>query len=530
MNLAELLAIPSSMYPEREIVRFEGQTTSYGALQDQVGRTAGALRSLGVRAGDRVAVLQTNTPEAIVAMYAAATIGAIFVPLNYRARVAELAYMLGLAKPQLLLAGDRYLDIAREANSARGGSAQVVALGMHPDGAPCLEALAEGADEATPEDVGDDDLAVLLFTSGTTAAPKAVMLAHADLVSFVFATTDPADGSDRGSVLLAAPLYHVAGLSAVLTSMFAGRRIVLMRQFDPAEWLRTAEAERITHGFLVPTMLRRVLDHPSFSSTDLSSLQVLSYGAAPMPLRVIRRAIEALPPSVQLVGAFGQTETTATVTVLAPEDHRLEGTPEQIEKRLQRLRSVGRPLPDVELSVLDEGGATLPSGEIGEIAIRTSRSARGYYGEPQAAGGPRPDAWLRTGDLGWVDGDGYVYLTGRKSDLIIRGGENIAPEEVEAVLESHPAVQEAAVVAVPDEEWGERVAAAVVRAPGAEVSAEALIELCRQRLASFKKPEALLFVDVLPRNAVGKVLRSELRARHEGEFRPNGGVNGEPDG
>jgi len=573
VNLAELLTIPASMFPEQEILRFEGQGTSYGALAERVMFTAGALQGLGVQAGDRVAVLETNTPAVLEALYATASLGAVFVPLNYRARADELAHMLGVAAPRVLLVGDRYVPVARAAlaelaeggggsphpsplpggegarrslargegagcaepatreaegvgpleggdgaedrgGGAAGSAPLLVGLGDAADGLPRLVALVAEADGVLPEDVADDALAVLMFTSGTTAHAKAVMLTHGNLVSFVFVTVDPADGSDRGTVLLAAPLYHVAGLTAALTATWTGRRIALVRQFDAGEWLALVARERVTHAFLVPTMLKRVLDHPDFATTDLSSLQVLSYGAAPMPLAVIRRAIESFPPAVQFFNAFGQTETASTVTTLGPEDHRLEGSPEEVERKLRRLGSIGRPLADVELRVVDAEGRELPRGEIGEIAIRTERVMRGYYGQEDATRATLQDGWLRTRDLGWMDEDDYVYLAGRQADLIIRGGENVAPEEVEAVLATHPAVEEAAVIGVPDEEWGERVAAVVVCRPGAEVSVEMLVEHCHTRLASYKKPEIVVFAEALPRNALGKLLRKDLRAQY----------------
>jgi acyl-CoA synthetase (AMP-forming)/AMP-acid ligase II len=518
VNLAELLTIPASMYPETEILRFESESvgTSYAELQDRVARVAGALRTLGVRPGDRVAVLQTNTPAVVEALYATASLGAIFVPLNYRARPDELADLLAVVTPRVLLAGDRYLDEAAAAAAVQRDSLQVVSIESPAADLPHLATLAERAEPLEPIEVSDDDLAVMMFTSGTTARAKAVMLGHAQLVSFVFSTAEPADGSDRGAVLLAAPLYHIAGLTALLTATFAGRRIVLMRQFEPATWLRLVAAERVTHAFLVPTMLKRVLDDPAFATTDLSSLEILSYGAAPMPVSVIRRAVEAFPSTVGFVNAFGQTETTSTVTVLGPEDHRLDGAPAEVEQKVRRLGSIGRPLPDVEVRIVDEADQPLPPGQVGEIAIRTERLMRGYHGQADATQQTLRQGWLRTRDLGWMDEDGYIFLAGRQSDLIIRGGENIAPDEVEQALESHPAVDEAAVIGIPDEEWGERVAAVVVRRPGSAVSAEELSEHVRQSLASFKKPELVIFADTLPRNAVGKLLRNELRARYGG--------------
>lgn len=517
MNLAELLEIPASMFPEREVVRFEGQTITYGELEHRVAQTAGALQALGVGPGDRVAAIQTNTPPVVEALYGAARLGAVLVPLNFRARDEEIRQMLAIARPSVLLAGDRYLDLARGLATGTERNLRIVSLESAAEDAPSLAALAAEASPGPYHDVADDDGAVLLFTSGTTAAPKAVILSHGSLTGFVLGTTEPGDGSNRGTTLVAAPLYHIAGVAAVLGATFAGRRIALMRQFDAAEWLSLVAAERVTHAFLVPTMLRRVLDHPDFPRTDLSSLQVFSYGAAPAPTSLVRRAIAAFPDSVQLINAFGQTETASTVTMLGPEDHRLEGAPEAVERKLRRLASVGRPLPDVELRIVDEQEQPLPAGQIGEVAIRADRLMRGYYRQPAATEGALHDGWLYTRDLGWMDEDGYLFLTGRKSDLIIRGGENIAPEEVEAVLESHPAVAEAGVIGLPEDEWGERVAAVVVLTPGALIDPKDLIDYCHGRLASFKKPEAVYFTDALPRNALGKLLRSDLRRHHAGE-------------
>jgi acyl-CoA synthetase (AMP-forming)/AMP-acid ligase II len=515
MNIAELLTIPASMFPEQEIVRFEGRGMSYALLCEGVAGMAEVMRSAGVRPGDRVAAIQTNVPDMLEALYATASLGAVFVPLNFRARQDELGDMLKVAAPRVVLAGERYLETARDLAAEQPDGPIILALERDADLISGPLSPDEAAAAIAVEEVADEALAVLMFTSGTTAAARGVMLAHADLASFVFSTTEPADGSDRGAVLLAAPLHHVAGLSAALSATFAGRRIVLMRQFEAEEWLALVGQESVTHAFLVPTMLKRVLEHPAFLSTDLSTLRVLSYGAAPMPLSVIRRAIEMFPPTVQFINAFGQTETTSTVTMLGPDDHRLEGTPDEVEKRLRRLGSIGRPLPGVEIAIVDEEGRPLPAGEVGEIAIRSERVMRGYYGEQEATRAALQDGWLRTRDLGWTDEDGYIFLAGRKSDVIIRGGENIAPDEVELVLESHPAVEEAAVIGLPDEEWGERVAAVVVPRAGEQVTPEALVEYCRQRLASFKKPEQIIFADELPRSTLGKVLRKELRARFE---------------
>jgi acyl-CoA synthetase (AMP-forming)/AMP-acid ligase II len=286
---------------------------------------------------------------------------------------------------------------------------------------------------------------------------------------------------------------------------------VLVPQFEPRAWLDTVERERISHAFVVPTMLKQLLDQPDLERRDLSSLEILSDGGAAMPFPVIRRAIERFPRTIGFVNAFGQTETTSTLTLLGPDDHRLDGAADEVERRTKRLTSIGRPLPDVEVQIVDDEGRALAAGEVGEIHVRTPRVMKGYAG---AGGSPLVrDGWLPTRDMGWVDEDGYLFIAGRKDDMIIRGGENIAPAEVEAVLQSHPAVEEAAVVGVPDVEWGQRVAAFVVLRDDGACTADALGDFCRQRLASFKKPEIIRFLPELPKNPMGKILRRELRVQ-----------------
>jgi acyl-CoA synthetase (AMP-forming)/AMP-acid ligase II len=300
-----------------------------------------------------------------------------------------------------------------------------------------------------------------------------------------------------------------------MTSLFSGRKLAVLPQFDADEWLGMAQYEKVTHAFLVPTMVKMLVDHPKFGDYDLSSLENLSYGGAAMPFPVIRRAIEKFPSSVGFVNAFGQTETTSTLTILGPEDHKLDGTPEEVERTLKRLISIGRPLPDVEVKVVDDDGNALPTGDVGEIWVSTPRLMKGYANEEGGADSPVRDGWLPTRDMGWIDEDGYIFLGGRKDDMIIRGGENIAPAEVEAILQSHPCIEEAAVLGAPDEEWGQKVGAFVVCRPGESVSEDEVIEFCRERLASFKKPEIIRFVDELPKNQMGKVLKKDLRREFE---------------
>jgi len=513
VNTCNFVSIPAQMFADQEILVFEGRRWSYGELWEVIRKLGTALRELGVERGDRVAVLQTNSDHYVATYFAAAAVGAVFVPLNYRAKLHELEHMINTAEVKVLLIGDRYLGIVGELRPRLSTVRTFVTLEQpHGDMVPLQRLIdSANADDFVEAEVDDDDTTILMYTSGTTSLPKGVMLRHNDFTAYVLNSVEMADGTPRGTALLCAPLYHIAGATNIMTNLFTGRRIVVLRQFEPAQWLEAVQAERVSHAFVVPTMMKHLIDHPKFAEYDLSSLQNLAYGGAAMPFPVIRRAIECFPKTVGFVNAFGQTETTSTLTVLGPDDHRLDGTPAEVERNLRRLRSIGRPLPDVQLKVVDDDGNELPRGQVGELWVFTPRTMKGYATKEHTVVNPALDGWLPTRDMGWIDEDGYIFLAGRKDDMIIRGGENIAPAEVEAVLYSHPAVEEAAVVGVPDVEWGQRIAAFIVRRPGASLEADELVEFCHQRLASFKKPEIIRFAEALPKNQMGKVLRTELR-------------------
>lgn len=514
MNTVSFLSIPADIVPDQEAVVSGEHRLTYAQLWERVRRAAAMLAAQGVGPGTRVAALATNSHRYVEAYYATAMLGGVFIPVNYRAKAPELEHMLRFGEARVLLVGSRYLPAVE---ALRPGLPHLdVLVGLEgPDGVDVdFEAgLAAATPREEPAEVEDDATTILMYTSGTTSLPKAVMLTYGDFTAYVTANVELADGTPRGTALLSAPLYHIAGATNMMTTLWTGRRLVVMPQFDPATWLDLAEREAVTHAFVVPTMMKQLLDQPDLGRRDLSSLQMLSYGGAPMPFPVIRRAIETLPPTIGFVNAFGQTETTSTLTILGPEDHRLEGTEDEVERRLRRLRSLGRPLPDVEVRIVDDDGRVLQVGEIGEIQVRTPRVMKGYAGLESPL---TSDGWLPTRDMGWLDEDGYVFMAGRKDDMIIRGGENIAPAEVEAVVMSHPAVDEAVVLGVADEEWGQRVAAVVVARPGCTLEVEELTRHCRARLASFKKPEVIRVVDELPKNPMGKVLRRELRAMLEG--------------
>ncbi len=463
-------------------------------------------------------VVDVNSPMHLEVYFAAARLDAIYAPLNFRGRGEEIAYPLRAAVPKALFAGERYAPLI-DALRADAASTQLFAVASdepQPPGAgwrSCNELIDSAGDEETAFPAGDPgDTAVLLFTAGTTGQPKAVMLSHESFTSFMLANMEPPDPDDVEPALLTLPLHHVAGLQAALAGVYGGRTIVVQRQFEPAEWMALIERHAVQRALIVPTMLKQALDHPDFGKRDLSSLRVLTYGGAPMPPSLIERALP-LMPGVQFINAFGQTETGSTIAMVPPEDHILQGPPELVEKRRRRLASIGKPLPDVEVRVVDELGGELPAGQQGEIVARGARLMRGYWDDPAATAQTIHDGWLYTGDLGHIDEDGYLFLDGRAKDFIKRGGEMVSPEEVERLLYACPGVEECAVIGLPDETWGERVVAVVVPAPEAGPAEESLLDACRE-LARFKRPERVIFTDSLPRNALGKVLKRELRARY----------------
>ena len=521
MNTTDFLEIGHAICPERDLTVFDKNRWTYTRTTDRVNRLANALKGLGLGKGDRVGILQVNCNQYVEAYFAAAKIGAIFVPLNFRAKAEELRYMVGNASVKVLLLGKRYLEMVVGMKDQLPDLNHCVCLDGRVEGALIYEdLLSESSPELELEEIDEADITILMYTSGTTGRPKGVPLRHSGFVSYVLENVEPANPEVEERNLLTVPLYHVAGIQAMLAAVYGGRTMVLMSQFETEEWMGLVQSERVTRAMLVPTMLKWVVEHPDFSSYDLSSLRVITYGAAPMPFEVIKKAIEELP-WIRFINAFGQTETASTITSLGPEDHVIEGTEEEKDKKLRRLTSsIGRPLPDVEIRIADVEGNVLPAGETGEILARGPRIMTGYWeDEEKSRNVLTKEGWLRTGDRGWMDNEGYIYLAGRGDDLIIRGGENISPEEVENVLDSFPKVDEAACIGIPDPDWGQEPLAIVVLKQGESATPEEIMDYCKDKLAGFKRPKSVIFVDSLPRNPMGKILKKDLRERYGSEIR-----------
>jgi acyl-CoA synthetase (AMP-forming)/AMP-acid ligase II len=427
---------------------------------------------------EHVALVDVNTEAVPIALFGAGLAGLPFAPVNYRLTDDQLHGILRRLTPGLVIAGPDEADRIGDVEGLQVMTRDEL-LAIEPDGADLPF-------------VDPDEIAVLLFTSGTTGEPKAAVLRHRHLTSYILTSVEYLSAGEDEAQLVSVPPYHVAGISAVLSSLYSGRRIAYLPAFDPDAWVATVRDQGVTQAMVVPTMLGRVLDVAA--DGDLRTLRHLSYGGGRMPVELIERAMAALP-DVSFVNAYGLTETSSTISVLTPEDHRDHA----------KLGSVGRPLPTLELEVRDAEGDVCGPGEVGEIHVRGEQVAGEYLGRSVLT----DDGWFPTNDLGHLDEDGFLYLDGRMDDVIVRGAENLSPGEIEETLMAHPAVVDACVVGVPDSEWGEAVAAAVVLA--AEASDDELKDWVRERLRSTRTPEVIHVRDELPYNETGKLLRRVVR-------------------
>ncbi len=501
MHTTLLLDMAADAAPDRLALGRRADGLTFAELQRRARAGAIALDALG---GETVVFIGLNGPTMPVVIFASGLLGKPFAPLNYRLSDADLVKLLARTAPSVAVVDDDMLG-------RLGGCPGVVLVSRSAFDATCLVS----SDVELPW--VEPDIGVLLFTSGTTGEPKAAILRHSNLTSYVISTVEFLGSDEDEAALVSVPPYHIAGISAVLTGVYGGRRIVHLEAFTPEAWVEEATAERITHAMVVPTMLGRILDILETRRAGLPHLKALSYGGGRMPQSVIERALRDLP-HVDFVNAYGLTETSSTVAVLGPDDHRaaISSADEAVRRR---LGSVGRPLPTLELEIRGPGGDVLSAGQSGEIYVR-GEQVSGEYTHKKVV---QDDGWFATNDGGWMDDAGYLFVEGRLDDVIVRGGENISPGEIEDVLRLHPNVADVAVLGLPDDEWGERVAAAIVVNDGPS-TVEDLAAWVRSRLRSTKTPDVWAFRDALPYNETGKLLRRQLRVEMSGAGKPGSAI------
>jgi len=494
MNISLILQMAADAAPDRIGLVCGGKRWTYGEL---LMAACGAAELIMASGAAHVALLDESSEAAVIALFGAALAGVPYVPLNYRLADANLGPLVDRIAPALLIG-----DGARAARTA-----------TRSDNIPMTReefvrgALSRGTGAGMCEGPEGETIAIQLFTSGTTAAPKAAILRHSNLLSYILGTVEFASAGEGEAALVSVPPYHIAGIAALLSSIYAQRRILLLPAFDPAAWLSLATVEGASNAFVVPTMLARIIDHlDKTPGADVPGLKAIAYGGGRMPLELIHRALD-LFPATGFTNAYGLTETSSTIAILGPDDHRAaHGSDDPVVRG--RLGSVGRPLPTVEIEIRDEEGRVLPVGERGEIYVR-GEQVSGEYRERSALDA---QGWFPTRDAGWLDDAGYLFLAGRADDVIVRGGENMSPGEIEDVVLEHPAIADACAVAIPSIEWGEAVGLAVTIRKGRAAPSDAVLcEMIRGRLRSSRIPERILVAPALPYNEMGKLLRREVK-------------------
>ena len=494
MNIALLLEMAAEAAPDRVGLVCDGKRWTYA---DLLAAARGAFELIQESGAEYVALLDESSEAAVIALFGAALAGVPYCPLNYRLPDADLAGLLERIAPALVVGDEGRVERIAADQGHTVYSREMFTLKAQE---------AWPAAEEREYDPGEG-IAVQLFTSGTTAAPKAAILRHSNLLGYILGTVEFAAADEADAALVSVPPYHIAGISALMSSIYANRKIVMLPAFAPEAWLKLVEAEGVSNAFVVPTMLSRIIEAiDKGTSANIASLRAIAYGGGKMPVEIINRALD-LFPEASFTNAYGLTETSSTVALLGPDEHRDAHKSDDAKVRA-RLASVGKPLPTIEMEIRDDDGNVLPAGEPGEIFVRGDQVS-GEYRERSAL---TADGWFPTRDAGYLDEDGYLFLSGRADDVIIRGGENMSPGEIEDVVLTHPDIADACAIGVPSIEWGEAVGLAlVVREGHVEPSEDDIKNLIRGRLRSSRVPEKTVFVTELPYNEMGKLLRREVK-------------------
>ena len=510
LTMPSLLQRTSRVFGANTAIRDAEGDLTWAEYVARIALAAGVLRSLGLRPRDRYATLCRNSVRHAELIHAGYWMGAVPVPVNYRLAPAEIALVLEDAECRLLAIEDVFAkmleDPSLEVWRNRGFC---VAAGDTAVALPQYDSMRNEARAAEPHEPAEDDDAILLYTGGTTSRGKGVRITHRNIVSNALQLARAMSVAERDVYLHVSPMFHSTDLKATALSMMGGSHSYLA-EFSPERVLAAIERHGVTISSLVPTMIIRILQEAAVGKYDLGTMRLLSYGTSPMAPQWIRRTMEAFP-GVDLHQCYGLTETAPVLAILDAADHR-----RALAGREDLLRAVGRPLPGVDVRILDDGGREVPAGESGEVVTRGPQIAKGYHNRPRENAEAFRDGWFRTGDIGRMDDEGYLFVLDRKKDMVVTGGENVYTSEVEAAICQHPGVRDVAVIGVPDERYGEALFAVIVPAPGRNLTAEEMIAHCRGRIGGYKIPRRMAFVDALPRSAIGKIMKQDLRRTYGG--------------
>jgi long-chain acyl-CoA synthetase len=503
-NIADLIRTHGRDRAGVPALELDGRSMTFGELDQRSNQVAQALRSAGVGADDRVAFIDKNGLEWFEVTFGLAKLGAVNVSVNWRLAPPEMAQIIGDAQAQVIVVGPDFLDAVEKVRGELDQVHTFIAIGGR-DGWTDYETWAGAGEPTDPgHESSGDDIAFQLYTSGTTGLPKGVMLSNDNFFEGVGGTAEQWRFTEDSVSLAIMPIFHIAGAGWSMVGLYFGCRTVILRELDPGAILRLIPEFGVTNTFMVPVVIQFLLITPGVETTDFSSLRTIVYGASPITDSVLTQGLATF--GCEFIQVYGLTETTGAITQLDGVDHDPEHRPEL-------LRSCGRPYPWVEIRVVDQAtGEDVPVGQVGELWTRSHQNMVGYWNNPEATAQAVTDGgWFHTGDAGFLDEDGFVFLHDRVKDMIVTGGENVYPTEVENVLMTHPEVADVAVIGVPDEKWGEAIKGIVVRTPDSEVTGDQLIAFAREWLAGFKLPKSIDFTDVLPRNPSGKLLKRELR-------------------
>jgi len=506
MIFGDLIVRNARRYSDKEGLICEDVRLTWHQVNQRVNKLAHALNELGVSKGDRVAVLSGNCHQFWECYCAGGKSGIVLVPLNYRLAGRELLYILNNSEATGIVMGPEYVDTIRQIRGDLKHLKHLVTFGDPNGEVLAYEELIQNQPAQEPEsEIDEGDLFWIMYTSGTTGLPKGVMITHKNALTDALDDMYAYNMKKEDALLVTPPLYHAAGTAISYSAMYVGAKIVIMKKWDADHALELVEQEGITASWWNAAMLTDLLNSPLIMEKDHSSIRSIMYAGSPMPVELLKRGISTF--GKVFWGLYGLTENTSSATYLPISEHFTEGPKEKVA----RLFSVGKELISLHVRVVDDQMEDVRPGELGEIVIKGDTVMKGYWNNPEATKETIKDGWLCTGDLARTDEEGYIYIVDRKKDMIISGGENIYSKEVEDVINSHPAVLESAVIGVPDAKWVESVKAIVVLLPDQKVTSQELIDYCKANMASYKKPRFVEFVDSLPRNPSGKVLKGELR-------------------